>query len=152
MILRLIAINSLVWLVLQLFVAAIFVRLPDRFFVPSSSQSRNHPAENYLYLKLLLIRQWKHLLPNGAAWVGRPARTKRPAAHNPDSLRPILIEANRSEAAHWLMMAACPIFFCWNPPVAWPILIVYALVANLPCIAAQRYNRRVVERILRRIP
>jgi glycosyl-4,4'-diaponeurosporenoate acyltransferase len=147
-ILRLIAINSIAWLVVHLSIAAIFVRIPSRFFSSGSRRDRVSPREMALYRRWFLIRRWKHLLPDGAAWVGKPLSRKRLASDDQAILREILTETNRSEAAHWLMLAFCPVFFLWNPPIAWPILAAYAAAANFPCIAAQRYNRQIVERTL----
>jgi glycosyl-4,4'-diaponeurosporenoate acyltransferase len=147
-ILRLIAINSLGWLVVQLSIAAIFVRLPDGFFAALSCLDRIYPLEIKLYLKVLNIRRWKHRLPDGASWMGGAPPAKPLVGRDPARLRRFVIATRRSELAHWAMFACCPLFFLWNPPSAWPILSLYATVANFPCIAAQRYNRHAAQRIL----
>ena len=45
-------------------------------------------------------------------------------------------------------MAASPLFVLWNPPIASVLLIGYGVVANLPFIVIQRYNRQRVTRVL----
>jgi glycosyl-4,4'-diaponeurosporenoate acyltransferase len=39
------------------------------------------------------------------------------------------------------MLLTAPVFCLWNPTWAFLILLTYGLLANLPCIATQRYNR-----------
>ncbi len=47
-------------------------------------------------------------------------------------------------------MLFAPLFFLWNKPgIGW-IMIVYALIENLPLIMAQRYNRIRFKRLLGR--
>jgi glycosyl-4,4'-diaponeurosporenoate acyltransferase len=149
-ILTLIAINSLGWLVVQLGIALVFTRIPTRFFVHNSRLDCVRPREINMYLNVLHIRRWKHLLPDGARWVGGASYRKPAASRDPIYLRSLILETRRGEAAHRLMLACCPIFFLWNPLRAWPILCLYATAANLPCIMAQRYNRHTVQRILTR--
>jgi glycosyl-4,4'-diaponeurosporenoate acyltransferase len=52
-----------------------------------------------------------------------------------------IVETRRAELAHWCMLCCFPIFFLWNPPWACCVMFIYALLANLPCIVAQRFNR-----------
>ena len=44
------------------------------------------------------------------------------------------------------MLACLPLFFLWNPPWACAVMAFYAIAANMPCIAVQRYNRLVLAR------
>jgi glycosyl-4,4'-diaponeurosporenoate acyltransferase len=149
-VLILIAANALGCAALQLTIAAIAVRIDARHFGRDSPLYRTHPAEIAFYRRVLRIRRWKSLLPDGAPWVGGAFRKKRLAARDSAYFRQFLLETRRGEAAHWLMLACFPIFFLFNPPWARAVIAVYALAANLPCILAQRYNRAVAERILDR--
>ena len=47
-------------------------------------------------------------------------------------------------------LGCAPLFFLWNPWWADLIMLTYALMANLPCIFAQRYNRLRFQRLLAR--
>jgi glycosyl-4,4'-diaponeurosporenoate acyltransferase len=143
-----IAANALGCAALQLSIAAIAVRIPARHFARDHRLYRTHPAEIAFYRRVLRIRRWKSLLPDGTPWVGGAFRKKRLAARDPAYIRQLLLETRRGEAAHWLMLASFPIFFLWNPPWARTAIAVYALAANLPCILVQRYNRQAAERIL----
>lgn len=47
-------------------------------------------------------------------------------------------------------MSAAPFFFLWNPVALGAAMVVYALVANAPCLLVQRYNRARLLRLLGR--
>ena len=59
-------------------------------------------------------------------------------------------ETRRGELVHWCAIGALPLFSLWNTPGGMLVNASYALVANLPCIIAQRYNRARIARLLRR--
>jgi hypothetical protein len=57
-------------------------------------------------------------------------------------------ETGRAEYTHLFAMLPAPIFFIWNPWWGGIIMIIYAVIINVPCIIAQRYNRARLEVIL----
>jgi hypothetical protein len=59
-------------------------------------------------------------------------------------------ETWRGELCHWCALGCAPVFFLWNPWWADLIMVGYGLLANLPCILAQRYNRLRLQRLLSR--
>jgi glycosyl-4,4'-diaponeurosporenoate acyltransferase len=60
------------------------------------------------------------------------------------------METCRGEAVHWIVLFCSGLFFLWNPQwLAW-CMVVYAILANLPCIIVQRYNRLRMARVLAR--
>jgi glycosyl-4,4'-diaponeurosporenoate acyltransferase len=61
-----------------------------------------------------------------------------------------LLETRRAEYTHWAILAAAPLFLLWNPPAVWLLMVAYAVVANVPCLLIQRYNRARLLRILGR--
>ena len=63
-------------------------------------------------------------------------------------------ETRRAELAHWWALFCGPLFLLWNPPLAAVLLVTYGVLANLPFVLIQRYNRfrtqALVERLARR--
>jgi glycosyl-4,4'-diaponeurosporenoate acyltransferase len=47
-------------------------------------------------------------------------------------------------------MCCGPLFLLWNPPLAAGLLVGYGVVANLPFIAIQRYNRFRIQPLIER--
>jgi glycosyl-4,4'-diaponeurosporenoate acyltransferase len=93
------------------------------------------------------VRQWKHLLPDAAPWFrGFPKKTLK--TRDPNYLNRFVQETCRGELAHWAMMLAVILFFAFNPPWADAVMVGYAIVANLPCIITQRFNRIRLMRVI----
>jgi glycosyl-4,4'-diaponeurosporenoate acyltransferase len=97
------------------------------------------------------IRRWKRWLPDGGRLAGSTFDKRTLGARDPSRLRQFVIETRRAEFAHWLMIFALPIFLHYNPIAAWGIVVPYALLSNLPCIATQRYNRNALSRLAGRV-
>jgi len=147
------AANLLGWPTIHLVVAAIALRLPARYFARDSwiTAPRRWERGGCLYRDRLGIRRWKSLLPDGAPWLGGFAK-KKIRSRDALYLEQFLVETRRAELAHWCMLLCLPLFFLWNPLWACLVMTAYALAANLPCIAAQRYNRIVIDRVVRTRP
>lgn len=138
------------WPIIHLAVAKLFLHLPSAWFGEASwlFRSRRWERGGQIYERVTFIRHWKHLLPDGATFIGGFAKHSL-ASSDRRYLRQFLHETCRGECAHWVMMLAAPVFFLWNPLWADIVMCVYALAANLPCIITQRYNRLRLRRILR---
>jgi glycosyl-4,4'-diaponeurosporenoate acyltransferase len=143
------AANLLGWPLIHLAVASVALRLPAHLFANDSwiTVPRKWEREGRLYRDWLRIRRWKSLLPDGAPWLGGFAK-KRINFRDASYLGQFLLETRRAEVAHWCMILFLPMFYLWNPPWACLVMTAYALVANLPCILAQRYNRIALYRVI----
>ena len=149
--LTVIGLNVLGWPILQLSLARIFLAIPDKYLAHDSWLTRERSFERggQLYSRGLWIRRWKRMLPDGAPWLGgRPKRWSE--TRGVAELKILSMETRRSEAAHWCMLLCSPIFYLWNPPWACAVMTCYGVIANLPCILAQRANRMRIARILAR--
>ena len=61
--------------------------------------------------------------------------------YSEENLKRFLIETSRGELTHWLGILPFLVFGLFAPPFVIWIMLLYALIVNLPCIIAQRYNR-----------
>ena len=95
------------------------------------------------------IDRWKHRVPEaGALFPG--GVSKRHLRPGDDGLRDLVRETRRAELAHWGTLACGPVFAVWNPPLPAAALLLYAVGANAPFIAIQRYNRLRAQALLAR--
>jgi hypothetical protein len=101
-----------------------------------------------LYDRVFRVTRWKRALPDGAAWFKRGFRKKSFLSHDRAYLWRFLIETCRGELVHWVVMLCWPLFLLWNPPHVGALMLIYALLANLPFIVVQRYNRFRLQRML----
>jgi glycosyl-4,4'-diaponeurosporenoate acyltransferase len=100
------------------------------------------------YERLLRIKRWKSLLPEAGDLFKGGFSKRRMLRHDRAYLGRFVVETRRAELTHWLIMAATPFFFLWNPWWLGVAMVVYAVVANVPCLLTQRYNRARLVRIL----
>jgi glycosyl-4,4'-diaponeurosporenoate acyltransferase len=122
---------------------------PPRFTADGPvTRLRGFEAGGRLYERVLRIRAWKHRLPEaGDLFRGGVSKRALPGA-DPAALARFATETRRAESTHWGLLVMAPFFFLWNPPALALVMAVYALVANAPCIAVQRYNRARLLRVL----
>jgi glycosyl-4,4'-diaponeurosporenoate acyltransferase len=96
------------------------------------------------------VRRWKDRLPEaGAAFRGGTSKRALPGRTDGDLAR-FAVETRRAELVHWAVPVVTPLFSLWNPPGLVAAMAAYAVLANVPCIAIQRYNRARIARVLER--
>jgi glycosyl-4,4'-diaponeurosporenoate acyltransferase len=143
-----VALNVAGWPVLQLGFAWLFTRLPAAWFAPGAAHTWE-PGPR-CYERVFGIKHWKDWLPDGARWFGGVFAKGSLAGRDPAYLRRFMGETRRGELCHWSALACAPVFFLWNPWWADLVMASYAVLANLPCILVQRYNRLRLRRLLAR--
>jgi glycosyl-4,4'-diaponeurosporenoate acyltransferase len=137
------AANVLGWPAIQMAVSAWITRRPAERFDPRAPlyRARRWEGEGRFYEACFLVRRWKGILPDGAALFRGGFRKSRLARRDPAYLERFARETCRAELVHWISLAFAPIFIFWNPAWAIAVLMVFGVIANVPCIATQRYNR-----------
>lgn len=144
-----IALNALMWPVIQLGLAWGFTRMPARWFDPP--RGWRCPGETPArYERWFRVHLWKDSLPDGASWFAGGVPKSRIGGTSAGALRRFAIETWRGELCHWAAMAFTPLCFLWNPPWACAVMATYAVLANLPCVMVQRYNRIRIQSLLAR--
>lgn len=86
------------------------------------------------------IRHWKRWLPDAGGFAGG-RRKSLDRRLDPAGWMALAGETRRAERVHWLITLALPVTAVWTQGVLLASMVTYAIVANGPCIAAQRYNR-----------
>jgi len=96
------------------------------------------------------IKRWKNRLPDAARWFDWGFARGSLAGLDPAYLRRFIRETWRGELCHWFALGCAPVFFLWNPWWADLVMVGCAVMTNIPCILAQRYNRLRLRRLLAR--
>lgn len=142
----------LVWLAWQVGVSFLCTLIPDEWLHHDRGIFRSAKWENVLfYRNVLKVHIWKKLLPDGAAVTKGGFRKKSLSSASPEYLQKFLVESCRAEIAHWVAIMPFWVFGFWAPAYVIPIMLVYALAVNLPCIIAQRYNRPRLRTLLEKV-
>jgi glycosyl-4,4'-diaponeurosporenoate acyltransferase len=146
-----VALDALAWAVWSAAVGYAANRLPLRRLEHDGhlTRLRSWEREGRVYERLG-IRRWKDRLPElGAAFRGGLSKRSLPSGGTVD-LRRFAAETRRAEIVHWGIPLVTPLFTVWNPPWLLGAMATYAVVANLPCLIVQRYNRGRLLRVLAR--
>lgn len=148
----LIALDAAVWVVLIVATGYAAERIPTARLRPEGVLFRLWGFERggRFYERVLGIKRWKGLLPDGAAVWRSGFRKKHLAERDAAYLQRFVQESCRAELVHWLMFPAWALFAFWNPPGVMAVMLVGMAVSNVPCIVTQRYNRARLERVLSR--
>jgi glycosyl-4,4'-diaponeurosporenoate acyltransferase len=102
------------------------------------------------YERWFRVTQWKDRLPDGGAWTKGGFKKAHLQRRDREYLNQFVLETKRGEWTHWLGFGVWPLFVIWNPWQGALILFLYSIIAHLPCIIVQRYNRLRLQRILDR--
>ena len=141
------------WAVIHMAIAVMGSKLHSDRFHPARPwfRARHWERDGEFYVRIVRIREWKRYLPDGARVLGQLGFPKHRLADTSAAyLTRFIAETCRAEWVHWLILASSPLFFLWNKPVVGTLMVAYAAVENLPLIAAQRYNRLRMMRVLAR--
>lgn len=96
------------------------------------------------------IRKWKDRLPEAGAFFGGGMSKRSLPGREADDLARFAAETRRAELVHWAVLAIVPVFALWSPPALFAAMAAYGVLANVPCIVVQRFNRARIERVLAR--
>ncbi|MCG1009714.1 glycosyl-4,4'-diaponeurosporenoate acyltransferase [Salinicoccus sp. ID82-1] len=145
-----IVIDIAAWAFFHLAISALCLRLPLATFQNEAFWSRIYPWEKSgaLWDRLFRVKAWKGRLIDGASLFRSGYQKKTLHGTGREDLQTFAEETERAELTHWLSILPAPLFFLWNPPMVGWLMIVYAVVFNLPFIITQRYNRGRIKKML----
>ena len=127
----------------------ISLKIPNRFYAKDSwlFRCRAWEQNGKIYQTVFRVRWWKQKLPDGGALCGG-YRKRHLQNRSTANLELFLIESRRAELTHVLAILPFGFFGLFAEWTVIPIMLTYALVMNMPCIIAQRYNRPRIMAIL----
>jgi glycosyl-4,4'-diaponeurosporenoate acyltransferase len=113
-------------------------------------RQRRFEAAGRWYRRRLRIDRWKDKVPEAGGFFRGGVSKRHLPAYDAAGLELFVRETRRAELAHWWAMACGLLFVLWNSPLAAALLIGYGVVANLPFIVIQRYNRFRIHALIER--
>jgi glycosyl-4,4'-diaponeurosporenoate acyltransferase len=145
--LLLVLIDSLIWILYSVIVGFSVTKL-------SIDSLRKFTLLDYGLMRTkalcetLKIKKWKDRVPEaGSMFKGGVSKRQLIGIANHD-LERFAMETKRAEVAHYLFLLFSPVFFLFNPFFLGLAMVIYAIVANIPCILIQRYNRARIYSII----
>lgn len=138
--------NTALWFVFHFLISYLLTYVPVSLF----SQTRffkclfqvyTWEKEGEFWERFTLVRRWKTLLPDGGEAFQNGFQKKKMKSLTLSYVEKFINETKRAELTHWVLLLPAPLFFIWNPVWAGWVNMVYSLIANLPFIIIQRFNR-----------
>jgi len=144
-------IDVIAWFVIHMCVSYIMSRQPLTSFNNNSwlYRKRKWERNGRFYEKFFRLKSWKRRLPDGAAIFKNGFEKKHLKGTNKDYFDSFIRETCRAELTHWIVFLFGPLFLIWNLWWVGIVMILYATIANIPCVITQRYNRIRLQRIVR---
>lgn len=141
--------SLILWPVFQLLAIFISRILPSSFFAPNNClfKERRWEGGGKLYENVFKIKKWKKFLPDGAAVKKDGYKKKHLRDFSEENLTIFIEETCRGELGHLLAIIPFWVFGLFGPPIILLLMFIYAILVNVPCIIAQRYNRPRVIRL-----
>lgn len=102
------------------------------------------------YQRRLRIRSWKDRLPEKGDLFRGGFSKRHLVDRSTPNLERFVIETRRAEMVHWSNLAAGPLFLVWCRPLLGACMVAFGVLAHLPFILVQRYNRERLLAILAR--
>ena len=99
-----------------------------------------------IYQKLFKVRQWKDYVPSVSTF----DKKNLSRDISPEYITQYLLEGIRAELCHDLIILFSLIFLAITPSSMNSRIILWTIVANVPCIIIQRYNSPRFEALARR--
>lgn len=140
------------WAVLGTVTGYVMHRLPVRRFDHDNALTRLRPGEidGRVYERRLAIRRWKRWLPEGGDVFEGGFNKSSLGRRDSSNLQRFVAETRRAEMTHWVTMFYGPLFWLWSSWWMGGVMVAFGIVANVPCLVTQRYNRARLLRVLRR--
>lgn len=133
----------IIWPILQITMNLICNKINQKYFEKDFliPKTRKWEENGNVYRQVLKINKWKRFLPDGANVYKKGFQKKHVNNYSSEYFSQFIKETRKAEFSHWLQIIPFWIFMFWSPPFIVFIMFLYAIIVNLPCIIAQRYNR-----------
>ena len=129
-----------------------FALIPQKFFnIKLWKKSFPFEENGIFYEKYLKIHLWKDLIPQFSKMFHFGYRKDKIPVRDIVHYEMFMIETIRAEITHMLLIVFSPLYYSYFSK-GWALFAVAAsIIANLPCIAIQRYNRIRITKIIARL-
>lgn len=145
--------NIILWPIFHLGLSKLTLNMHQRHFKKDTwlYRLRKYEDDGRFYERFLGIRRWKKWIPDGATLFNEGFKKKHLLGTQKEYIQTFILETRRAEFTHILQIFPCLIFFIFNSFWIAMIMVVYALMFNVPLIWLQRYNRARFLRIVYRL-
>ncbi|CDR26156.1 Glycosyl-4%2C4-diaponeurosporenoate acyltransferase precursor [Staphylococcus schweitzeri] len=141
---------SMYWLIVQLNIAKLGTRIPDKYFRQKHIifKSFNFEKHGKFWHQWFYVKKWKHKILDGYQFNQNIYDQRHLVTINTYEVEKMIIETKRAELIHLLSILPV-IMFNKSSRLVKYTNIFYTIIANVPIIIVQRYNRPRLTQLLR---
>lgn len=143
-------VSSVAWLLIGVITGFALHKMSVGRFDHDSRLTRERAFEDHgrWYQRRLRIRSWKDRLPEKGDLFRGGFSKRHLASRSSEHIERFVAETRRAETVHWSNLCAGPVFLIWCRPLLGALMIMFGVLAHLPFIAVQRYNRARLNQLL----
>ncbi|MGX0401870.1 glycosyl-4,4'-diaponeurosporenoate acyltransferase CrtO family protein [Staphylococcus pasteuri] len=144
---------ALYWFIGQMIIAQLGTRISYKFLEKDNKYFRswNIEQEGQLWQQLVKVQYWKDHLPDGQNLNPNiSSKATFDLSKNMNDIQRFILETRRAEVVHLLSIFPVIAFFKASKSVKM-INFIYVIIANVPCMIVQRYNRPKLIRIYNKL-
>ncbi|HKK96501.1 MAG TPA: hypothetical protein VJ916_09350 [Anaerovoracaceae bacterium] len=147
-----IAISFILWPTFQFIASRIANKLPISFYNDNNVLFKTKKWEKggSFYQTYFRIKSWKEYMPDSSFFNKNKYAKKRITDFSDENLYRFLIESRKAELVHILSVLPFWVWIIISRVEVMLLMLLYALIANIPCIIIQRYNRPRIKEYLNR--
>lgn len=142
--------NLILFMIFSIAITILSNVLPDSVYSSKNwlLRERKWEKKGEFYQRTLKVKHWKKFLPELSDFVKNVFPKKEIKEFSKDYLQKYLLENCKSELTHWCIIFSSLLFFLWAEFERSSLVIIIAVILNLPYIIIQRYNRpRIIEAV-----
>ncbi|HEX2946785.1 MAG TPA: glycosyl-4,4'-diaponeurosporenoate acyltransferase [Clostridia bacterium] len=142
--------NLLTFFIFSVVITYLSNKMPDHLYSSNSWLLRHRKWEKRgdFYQRIFRVKLWKRLLPELGDIVKSVFPKKRIKEYTREYLQKYIFESCKSELTHWSIIFSAFLFFLWRDFEPAMMIVLLAIILNLPYIIIQRYNRpRIMDMI-----
>lgn len=144
---------ALYWFIVQMIIAQLGTHISYKFLEKDNKYFRswNFEQEGQLWQQLVKVQNWKNHLPDGQNLNPNiSSKATFDLSKNMNDIQQFILETRRAEIVH--MMSIFPIIAFYKSSKSVKIInFAYVVIANVPCVIVQRYNRPKLIRIYNKL-
>jgi glycosyl-4,4'-diaponeurosporenoate acyltransferase len=146
-------INLIIFVLFTIEVSYLSNKFPDKVYSYKRwiFKERKWEENGQVYHRILKVNYWKNRLPELGDFLKGVFPKKQIKEYSQKYLQIYLIESCKAELTHWGIILSSCLFLFWCDLKTSAIIVIIAVVLNLPYVAILRYNRPRIVKLIRSI-
>ncbi|WP_368489700.1 glycosyltransferase [Clostridium sp. BJN0013] len=113
-------------------------------------RERKWEEKGLFYQRVFKVKQWKDILPELGDFLPVTFKKKKIVSFDKEYVKQFIAETCRAEICHWSIIFTVFLYFLYQANWINTVMLVVAVLINIPFIIIQRYNRPRMAAMMKR--